>query len=220
VVAEGAAIDPRGESGFFLLIANRVTPEVQVFRKNDEGHYIYEGKQIFQSLSQSQQIMFTNNQHVEEHRIFVNKFAYWFSPPKRGDIIVFRVPFKADPAPDEGYLRNGVRFDPQVYKRNQSVYVKRCVGLPGERVQIQDGRLIVDGEPANDNAAIARTIYNTTERTPIYDVTVPEGTVLALGDNSDNSADSRYWGPLPIENLRGKAFLRYWPLKKMSFLND
>lgn len=220
VIAEGNAFDREGKPGFFLLVVNRQKPEVQIFRKDDEGHYRYEGQHPLHLLTDSQSLMLHREQHLEEHRIFVNKFAYWFKPPERGDIIVFRVPFKLNPRPDEGYLRNGVRFNAQEYRRSQSVYVKRCVGLPGERIQIQDGQLLVNGEPVKDSPAIARTTYNTTEVTPTYDVMVPEGTVLAFGDNSDNSADSRYWGPLPMENLRGKAFLRYWPWRKIRFLNE
>jgi signal peptidase I len=217
-VAEGAAYDDSGTSAHFLLIQDRRQPVVQVFRKLANGDWSYEGRKPNALLTSSQSLMLSNEGHSEEHRIFVNKFAYWFNPPKRGDIIVFRVPFKLNAT--EGYERNGAVFPPYNYLRSQSTYVKRCVGLPGERIEIRpDKHVYIDDKVVSDPKAIARTQYTTTEYTREYDITVPDRHVIALGDNSDNSADSRYWGPLPIDNLRGRAFLRYWPLKKMRFLN-
>jgi signal peptidase I len=217
-IAEGAAYDEDGNSGHFLLIKDRTLPRVQVFRKQPNGDWHYEGKQWLANLSRSQQTMLNNELHLEEHRIFVNKFAYWFQPPKRGDIIVFRVPFKLHAT--QGYSRNGVDIPPYEYKRSQSTYVKRCVGLPGERIEVRsDQHVYINGERLTGPKAIDRTQYTTSEVSNSYDIEIPGDSVVAMGDNSDNSADSRYWGPLPLNNLRGKAFLRYWPLKKMRFLN-
>lgn len=218
-VAEGVAYDEQGESQWYLLIHERQGPGVQKFRKDKSGNYRYEGKVPHeQMLTLSQQTMMHSELHVEEHRIFVNKFAYWFKQPKRGDITVFRVPFKLKPT--SGYERNGAEFEPYAYKRSQSVYVKRTVAFEGERVEIKpDEHLYINGQKATDPPILGQLQYKTTDRTPVYDVIIPENHVLALGDNSDNSADSRYWGPLPEDNLRGKAFLRYWPWRKARFLN-
>lgn len=218
-VAEGKAYDDKSESAIFLLIQDRRQATVQLFRKLPNGDWHYDGRKPMYQLTASQNLLLQDQLHLEEHRIFVNKFAYWFEPPKRGDIIVFRVPFTLNST--EGYERNGAQFSPYHYTRSQSTYVKRCVGLPGERIEIRsDQHVYINGEQVTNPKAISRIQYTTTELTKEYDITVPEGHVVALGDNSDNSADSRYWGPLPVENLRGKAFLRYWPLKKMRFLNN
>jgi signal peptidase I len=218
LVAEGKAYDSDGDSAIFLLIKDRRQDVVQIFRKLANGDWHYDGRKALFQLSASQTLLLQNDLHLEEHRIFVNKFAYWFSQPKRGDIIVFRVPFELNPT--QGYQRNGAEMPLYSYKRSQSTYVKRCVGLPTENIEIRkDQHVYIDGKLVTEPKAIARTQYTTTEMTPQYDISVPEGHVIALGDNSDNSADSRYWGPLPMENLRGKAFLRYWPMRKMRFLN-
>jgi signal peptidase I len=217
-VAEGAATDSNGEARNYLIIRDRNAPIVQVFRKDTNQHYVYDGRFRESDLTSSQQILLQQNLHLEEHRIFVNKFAYWFKPPARGDIIVFRVPFKLNAEP---YERNGAVFPPYSYKRDQSVYVKRAAAFAGEHIQIRpDGHLRINGHVVTDPEIMSLIQYTTTDLTPIYDIEVPEGHMIALGDNSDNSADSRCWGPIPYENLRGKAFLRYWPLSKIRFLNN
>ena len=83
-----------------------------------------------------------------------------------------------------------------------------------------DGHLYVNEKQITDPEVIAQVKYNTTEATKEYDIVVPPGHVLAMGDNSDNSLDSRYWGPLPMDLLRGKAIARYSPVKKARFLNN
>lgn len=220
-IAEGPAFDRQGQNSIFLFIADRGLPQVvQVFRKNDKGHWRYEGRKHLNELTSSQQQMFMREGHAEEHRILVNKFAYWFELPDRGDIAVFRVPFKKNPDPaTDSYERNGAIFPPDPFIRSQAVYVKRVVGLPGETVELQGESLVVDGEKVTEPPILERIQYNPTGATPQYGVVVPPEHVLMFGDNSDNSKDSRYWGPLPVENLRGRAILRYWPLGKFAFLN-
>ena len=219
IVAEGPAYDKDEKRYDFLMVLERRGSVVHLFRKNDKGYMEYQRQDILQNLTASQQQLATQNRKLEEHRILVNKFAYWFKTPERGDIIVFRVPFELKPT--HGYDRNGIHMEPYPYKRSQSVYVKRCVGLPGERVEIgSDNHLYVNDKPVSSPEVMTHIKYFTTSPSDKYDVTVPEGHVLAMGDNSANSADSRYWGPLPTGNLRGKAIARYYPWGKMRFLNN
>ncbi len=215
-VAEGPANDHNNQSGWYLMIKDRGSDSVQVFHKNSKSVFEYEGRQAIVTLTTSQRDLL-RLLHLEEHRIFVNKFAYWFRKPDRGDISVFRVPFQKDPGE---YERNGHIFPVKPFNRNQGVYVKRVVGFGGEELMIDpDQRLRVNGEVVREPVVFERLRYNTTDRTPEYSVKVPEGQVIMFGDNTDNSEDSRYWGGVPLDNLRGKAFFRYWPLKKWSFLN-
>ncbi len=149
-------------------------------------------------------------------RILVNKMAYLFSPPDRGDVVVFKVP--------------EVIWDP-----NKPIYIKRAVGLPGEEIAI-DGRLKVDGALVDSPEFFAHQEYingirlagSGFDRQPyiqygdrngeILKIHVPEDGVYVLGDNTDSSLDSRYWGRVPLENLKGRAFLRYWPINKIKII--
>ncbi len=102
--------------------------------------------------------------------------------PKRGDVIVFEPPHR--PGED---------------------YVKRIIGLPGETVEIKNGRVYINGVPLNEPFNPRPTSYTMPPRV------VPEGMVFVLGDNRNNSNDSHNWGPLPIENIVGRAWISYWP---------
>jgi len=119
-------------------------------------------------------------------------------PIRRGDVVVFKFP--EDPTRD---------------------FIKRVIGLPGEVVEIQDKTVSVDGKPLDE--PYVRFIETPLRRDdPEYGLrteaarpswgpeTVPEGKLFVMGDNRDNSRDSRYWGFLPIDQVKGRALLVYW----------
>lgn len=216
-VAEGIAVDETARQRYYLLVLERGSDLVQVFRKDEgTGRYVYEGKRWRGSLTPSQLSLIEREGHLEEHHICVNKFAYWFDKPQRGDIVVFRVPFKSEPTT---YSRNGATFRVQAYNRAQGVYVKRAVAFDGEFAEIDaEKRLRIDGKVVDQPEFFKYHRYEIPQ-TIEYAVKVPEGQMLVFGDNTGNSYDSRFWGGLPYENLRGKAFFRYRPLKKIGFLN-
>ncbi len=118
-------------------------------------------------------------------RILINKLAYDFAEPQRGDIVLFRSP--------EG---------------GKDPLIKRVIGLPGDTIEVRAGKLYVNGrrhrEPyVNDHLRKAQPHYGPTK--------VPEGHYFMMGDNRANSADSRVFGPVPEENLIGEALFRFWP---------
>ena len=126
-------------------------------------------------------------------RIFVNKLIYYGLPRlERGDVVVFWFP--DDPSRS---------------------YIKRVIGLPGEEVQLRDGHVYVNGrelaEPYLDPAS-----NRMPERTP--SVYVKPHYYFVMGDNRDNSSDSRVWGLVPEKYIYGKALLRYWPPSRMSVI--
>ncbi|MGE5484857.1 MAG: signal peptidase I [Ignavibacteriales bacterium] len=122
-------------------------------------------------------------------RLFLNKFVYRLGPPKRGDIVVFHLPKKGD-----------------------RDFIKRVVGLPGETVEVRLGRVYINQQPI-DEPYIRKDVLGEYPK-----VTVPEGQVFVMGDNRPNSLDSRAFGTVPINLIRGKAMFVYWPLKRVRLI--
>ncbi|MDR1545799.1 MAG: signal peptidase I [Deltaproteobacteria bacterium] len=117
---------------------------------------------------------------------FTNQVLFGSGRPQRGDVVIFKFP--KDPKTD---------------------FVKRVMGLPGETVQIVEGRLLVDNVPIDDPHGHYDTPYRVVNRN-FGPVTVPEGHYFMLGDNRDFSNDSRGWGFVDASLLRGKAWRLYW----------
>lgn len=151
-------------------------------------------------------------------KILVNKFIYrWVREPKRGDIVVFTtkgIEGLSDPGLT-GPLTSIFKlfgFD------GNKDFIKRLVGLPGDQVEIREGQIWVNGELLKDPPVFQNfTYYNTGPfgKEGIV-TTVPEDHFFVLGDNSANSKDSRYWGFVPRENLKGNAFCIYWPPSRIG----
>ncbi|MGK7872530.1 MAG: signal peptidase I [Xenococcaceae cyanobacterium] len=128
-------------------------------------------------------------------RIFINKFAYLFRKPERGDIIIFQ--------PTERLQQEKYR-DP---------FIKRVIGLPGEKVAILGGKVYINDRPLQENYIAEPPEY-------LYGpVTVPPNHYLVLGDNRNNSYDSHSWGFVPYENLIGKASSIYWPPERIGTID-
>ncbi len=114
-----------------------------------------------------------------------------FSDPQRGDIIV---------------------FDPPV--SSQKPYIKRIIGLPGETVEVRDGFVYIDGERL-DEPYIEGGITTCNQR-DCDPVLVEEGQVFVMGDNRQNSSDSRVFGPVEVDSVQGKAWIVYWPISEFG----
>lgn len=113
--------------------------------------------------------------------VIVNKLAYFLSEPKLGDVIVFHFPRDPD-----------------------QEYIKRVIGLPGDRVVIKGGKVYVNGDLLQEDYIAAPPVYEVT-------VDVPVDSLYVLGDNRNNSSDSHNWGPVPMDYVVGKAVFIYWP---------
>jgi signal peptidase I len=122
-------------------------------------------------------------------RIIVNVLLYHFRPPQRGDVVVFRYPL--DPSRD---------------------FIKRLVAFGGETVEVRDDELIVNG------VRIAEPYIPHEIMADYGPFKVPPGCYFVMGDNRNNSDDSRVWGALPEKNMIGKAFLIYWPPGRMGLI--
>jgi signal peptidase I len=128
--------------------------------------------------------------HIDSGEIvLINTVAYRLGHPSRGDIIAFH---HDSPAPE--------------------IFIKRVIGLPGDRVAIDKGRVIVNGTPLDE----PYVRYNDQRTFP--PVTVPAGALYVLGDNRADSDDSRFWGFVTQEQVIGKALFGIWPIGHLGAL--
>lgn len=131
-------------------------------------------------------------------RLFAEKVSYHFEEPQAGDIVVFS--------------------DPQVPSR---VLVKRVIATEGQTVSMADGVLYIDGVAQDESYTVGQTypLAQTASNVSIsYPYVVPEGEVWVMGDNRENSSDSRYFGSIDIDTIFGKILFTYWPLDRIGLL--
>lgn len=163
---------------------------------------------------------------VPTQRVLVDRIGARFGKPKLGDIIVFHPPKGAEDAGATsesrcGNPRQGQGF-PQACDRptNQKAstnFIKRVVGLPGDRIAIRNGRVLRNGVPEKDSyiRPCAPSDGDCNFPKPIL---IPPGHYFMMGDNRGQSLDSRFWGPIPRSWIIGGAFATYWPPKRIGLL--
>jgi signal peptidase I len=190
--------------------------------------------QAFKIPSGSMRMTFLEGDHL-----FVNKFIYGIPIPgsekklvkfrdiKHNDIVIFRFPAKSKDSPHYG-----------------KDFIKRAIGMPGQKIEIKNKKVFIDGVEQNEpftqfvdsgvyppatgftpqafqekweKGELADEYGNET-RDNFGPITVPEGHIFVMGDNRDRSFDSRFWGPLKITAVKGRAWLLYWPLKRFKIV--
>jgi signal peptidase I len=121
--------------------------------------------------------------------------VYPFHPPERGDIIVFNPPVDGESKP----------------------YIKRVIGLPGETVSVHDDAVYVDGQRLTEPYLEGERSFCAGQN-ECPEVVVPEKSVFVMGDNRDNSTDSRKFGPVSTDRIIGKAWITYWPRDEIDIV--
>lgn len=141
----------------------------------------------------------------EDDRVLVNKLSYRIGDVQRGDIIVFEKPEGAGGDIDD--------------------FIKRVIGLPGETVSFSGGSVFIDGMELSEgyidgDATNSGSVVNGCSNAPAVADTcvVPDGMVFVLGDNRGSSQDSRFFGPIEVDTIVGRAFLKLWPIGDIGFL--
>jgi signal peptidase I len=125
----------------------------------------------------------------DQERIFVNKYVYRLEPIQRGDIVVFRYP-----------------------RDTSKSFIKRVIGLAGDRIRIESGEVFVNGEALEEDYVPAAYA----DQRSYTEMVVPVNSYFVLGDHRTMSNDSRDFGPVSIGYIYGKAVFGYWPMDKMG----
>lgn len=130
--------------------------------------------------------------------IFTSKVTYKMRSPQRGDVIVFNSPKNAD-----------------------IEYIKRIIGLPGDKIVIKEGAVSVNNTVLNEPYIAARTpLWENGFIKEGVEFTVPKEHLFVMGDNRPRSSDSREFGPIPISSVIGQVFYRYFPSNKMGSIDN
>lgn len=138
-----------------------------------------------------------------------------------GDVVVFHPPAGADPiepvcgSPSEG-AGHAEACDVPTKAESPQTFIKRVVGMPGDRISIVNGHVIRNGKPEKDPYIL--TCQPGSECTFAKTITVPPGHYFMMGDNRGESDDSRFWGPVPSKWIIGVAFFTYWPPDRIGTL--
>lgn len=147
---------------------------------------------------------------VEGDRVLVEKLSYRWGEPERGDVVVFEKEFGAlypvhdDPWwEDIGSALKGLFGFPTGGTQD---FIKRVVAVEGDTVEGREGRVFVNGEPIEEPY-----LAEGTETSPFGAVEIPKDMIFVMGDNRGNSDDSRAFGPIPVDEVVGHAFLLLWP---------
>ena len=160
----------------------------------------------------------------EGQRLILNRWSRTIKEmPERGDIITFEAPstrhvFFEDYDPNnviakyenepKGWFGKFVYYFLEIGKES---YIKRVIGLPGDHIQIKDGKVFVNGEVL-DEPYLQENVTTEMVNGGVYsDLIVPENCVFAMGDNRAHSTDCREFGCIPLEKIEGKVWIRFWP---------
>ena len=127
-------------------------------------------------------------------RLLVDRIPYYFGPPKRGDIIVFRAPLQYAPQGQD--------------------WVKRVIGLPGDTIQIKNGQLYLNGKLVREPFINGPMLKSR----PFGPEKVPPGDLFVMGDNRNVSLDSRIIGPIKISSVIGRVDIVFWPLNQFHVI--
>ena len=127
-------------------------------------------------------------------RLIVEKLSYYTQLPKRGDIVVFAPPPQLQ---EQGYLE-------------EQAFIKRVIGLPGETIEVKNGRIYIDRQLLTESYIAEAPNYG------MSPMVVPPDKLFVMGDNRNNSNDSHVWGFLPKDNIIGHACFRFWPIERLG----
>lgn len=169
----------------------------------------------------------------ENERLWLNRWGRTIKKmPERGDIITFEAPSVTKVSAENINLSNPVaiyenepqgifkKFTYYVLEKGKKSYIKRVIGLPGDYVEIKEGKVYINGDEQKEeylrSGVITDMIQGYNDESYFNNFTVPENYVFALGDNRTGSTDCRSFGCIPLEKIEGKVLFRFWPFSKFG----
>lgn len=168
----------------------------------------------------------------ENQRLILNRLGRTFNQlPKRGDIITFEAPTVTYRTKEDTDISNPIaiyeeqernffeNFSYNVLEIGKTSYIKRVIGLPGDHVQIKNGKVYINDEELEEDYLQPGIVTDAAEGI-FSDIIVPENTVFAMGDNRNSSVDCRAFGCIPLEKIEGKILIRFWPLNEFGKVED
>lgn len=150
--------------------------------------------QAYEIPSESMEPTIHGNEQVHD-MVFSEKITYYTSSPKAGDIVTFT--------------------DPEVPSRT---LIKRVIATGGQTVDLQDGKVVVDGKALNEPYVHGSASYELPGSALSFPYKVPEGCLWVMGDNREYSQDSRWFGPISQDSVTGRAVFIYWPISDIGFI--
>lgn len=163
-----------------------------------------------------------------EQRLLVSRWIKTAKQiPERGDIIVIEAPDKDYITKEEADTNNpkaiyeeknrGIwgNFSYHVLEIGKKNYIKRVIGLPGEHVEIKNGKVYINEEPLREEYLMPGIVTDWAKGA-FGNIIVPEGYVFVMGDNRNESTDSRAFGCVPIDKIESKLWIRFWPIKEFG----
>lgn len=166
----------------------------------------------------------------QNERLILNRlYRTTHTTPQRGEVITFEAPSVTYVEPEEANLTNPTAkyereskgwfsdFIYNVLEINKTSYIKRVIALPGEHLEIKNGKVYINGEELEETY-LQENVTTESMEGAFYDIVVQEGTVFVMGDNRSGSSDSRMFGCIPYEKIEGKVCFRFWPLNRFGVI--
>ena len=160
----------------------------------------------------------------QDQRLWLNRWSRtWHEMPKRGEIITFEAPSTSYISSDEADIQNPIakyenepkslfgKFTYHVLEINKVSFIKRVIGLPGEHVKIENGKVYINDNELQEDY-LNEEVYTDALEGAFIDIVVPENCIFAMGDNRPQSTDSRRFGCVPLDKIESKVAFRFWPL--------
>lgn len=149
----------------------------------------------------------------EGQRVVENKLKYYYSTPERGDIVIINNKIEVDNT--NKLVSQGKELIEGFYNDNSDRLIKRVIGVPGDTIEIREGKVYLNGKVYEEPYAKGYTY----PKTMFFPIVIPKGEYCVMGDNRENSMDSRDIGLIPKYKIEGIAEVRIWPLDKVGNIN-